>query len=331
MKMRSYKDSIIIDQPTVANYTLTGNGYISLTLTFPDENNKTRTFWPVEALSTKVIRLSAATQNIKFKILASIDKDYTFTETEVAETTLAVGVPYSHIANKTYTALQIQVKPATSDVFGTLTTYLFGTSSNDMSSVQLVAEDINIGNVDVVSSTTDALIGALTTPAAGSVNAQLADIEDDLDTIAGAVGSSKINVNISSGNPSTTPDTSGSDFAKLTTLAATLSSISGTQIGPITTTASDVDAFTATGGWSVLGFKNCTMILHNTHATLTLIYTIIGYPGAITGNGTTEFTGTLAALTQQEFVIEKKYNKIVCNVKDGSGHATYTLDYCGGQ
>jgi hypothetical protein len=106
---------------------------------------------------------------------------------------------------------------------------------------------------------------------------------------------------------------------------------SGTQIGPITTTASDVDSFTATSGWSVLGFKKCTMILHNTHATLTLIYTIIGYPGAITGNGTTEFTGTLAALTKQEFVIEKKYNKIVCNVKDGSGHATYTLDYCGGQ
>ena len=120
--------------------------------------------------------------------------------------------------------------------------------------------------------------------------------------------------------------------AKQDTQNATVNSAAGTQLTP-TTTSSDVDAFTATSGWSVLGFKNMTLILHNTHATFGLIYTIIGYPGAITGNGTTEFTGTLAALTQQEFVIQKKYNKIVCNLKDASSgsHATTTLDYCGGQ
>jgi hypothetical protein len=105
---------------------------------------------------------------------------------------------------------------------------------------------------------------------------------------------------------------------------------SGTQIGPITTTAGDVDAFD--GGWNVLGYKQCTLILNNTHATYGLIYTIIGYPGEITGNGKTLFTDTLPALTQEDFVIENRYNKIVCNCKTASGtnHATYTLDFCGG-
>ena len=124
--MRTYRDTIILDQPLVADYTLIGNGYINISMTFPEENNRTATFWKTDILSTKVLRFSAANYNIKFKVLGSLDSLLTFSETAIPETTLVVGTPYTIELSKYYTALKIQVCPDSLNNFGTFSATLTG-------------------------------------------------------------------------------------------------------------------------------------------------------------------------------------------------------------
>lgn len=74
-----------------------------------------------------------------------------------------------------------------------------------------------------------------------------------------------------------------------------------------------------------------TIIVVNTHATLTMKYRIRGFAKS----GSTYYNEiqaevTLAASTSRPHVIENSYDEITVEVIDGSGHATYAIDYCGG-
>lgn len=75
---------------------------------------------------TTHFRFSAATQNLKVKLLASIDGGATFPNEEVAEFTLTVGTDLSKVVTTFWTHLKVQVKPAAAGVHGTLSTNFAG-------------------------------------------------------------------------------------------------------------------------------------------------------------------------------------------------------------
>jgi hypothetical protein len=73
-------------------------------------------------------------------------------------------------------------------------------------------------------------------------------------------------------------------------------------------------------------------VVVNTDAALTMKYRIRGF--AKSGSSyynEIQAEATLAASTSQPHVIENSYDVITVEVIDGSGHATYAIDYCGGQ
>ena len=78
---------------------------------------------------------------------------------------------------------------------------------------------------------------------------------------------------------------------------------------------------------SELGAK--TILLENTHATLTLKYKLLGYaaPGGL--DITLVAETTLAPAEVAEFHYNNQWDRLVLQVIDGSGHATYALDYAG--
>ena len=92
-----------------------------------------------------------------------------------------------------------------------------------------------------------------------------------------------------------------------------------------TTTASYATAL----DWQVYELALKTMLLKNTHASLSLKYKLLGYA---TDNGlakelvteTTLLTGEVA-----EFHYDKQWHRLALQVIDGNGHATYQLDYEG--
>lgn len=92
-----------------------------------------------------------------------------------------------------------------------------------------------------------------------------------------------------------------------------------------TVTAAYVSALT----WacSELGAK--TILLENTHATLTLKYKLIGYaaPGGLDITLVPETT--LSPAEVAEFHYNNQWDRLVLQVIDGTGHATYALDYAG--
>ena len=108
---------------------------------------------------------------------------------------------------------------------------------------------------------------------------------------------------------------------KRTMLPQTPTTLSGTV------TASYVTALS----WSCLLYPKKTIIITNTHATLTMKYRIRGF--AKSGSSyynEIQAEYTLAALTSRPHIIDNSYDLITVEVKDGSGHATYVIDYTGG-
>ena len=81
--------------------------------------------------------------------------------------------------------------------------------------------------------------------------------------------------------------------------------------------------------WPVSELEHKTMLLKNTHASLSLKYKLLGY---VTDNGLAKelvAETTLLAGEIAEFHYDKQWHKLVLQVIDGSGHATYQLDYEG--
>lgn len=76
-----------------------------------------------------------------------------------------------------------------------------------------------------------------------------------------------------------------------------------------------------------LGAK--TMLLKNTDASLSLKYKLLGYASddGIAKELVSETT--LLAGELAEFHYDRQWHRLVLQVKDGSGHATFTIDYEG--
>lgn len=92
-----------------------------------------------------------------------------------------------------------------------------------------------------------------------------------------------------------------------------------------TTTASYVSAL----GWNVSELGQKTMLLKNTHGSLSLKYKLLGY---VVGDGVAKelvAETTLLAGEVAEFHYDRQWHRLVLQVIDGSGHATYTIDYEG--
>jgi hypothetical protein len=101
---------------------------------------------------------------------------------------------------------------------------------------------------------------------------------------------------------------------------------------PTAVTGTCTSSYVSALSWSCQNFPNKTIIVVNTHATLTMKYRIRGY--AKSGSSyynEIQAEYTLAASTSQPHVIQNSYDVITVEVTDGSGHATYAIDYTGGQ
>ncbi len=94
---------------------------------------------------------------------------------------------------------------------------------------------------------------------------------------------------------------------------------------PGTTTAVYVSALI----WLCSDLRSKIILLKNTHATLSLKYKLFGnaFDSGITKELVTETT--LLAGEIAEFHYDRQWHSLVLQVIDGSGHATYTLDYQG--
>ena len=92
-----------------------------------------------------------------------------------------------------------------------------------------------------------------------------------------------------------------------------------------TTTAS----YTGVLDWSVEELKEKTIVLKNTHGSFSLKYKLIVYASAdgIAGEEITETA--LAAGEIVKIQLLKQWAKLVLQVMDGNGHATYQVDYIG--
>jgi len=99
--------------------------------------------------------------------------------------------------------------------------------------------------------------------------------------------------------------------------------VKGSKTG--TTTAGYVTAL----DWDVSELGAKTMLLENTHAALSLKYKLSGYvsQGGVAKELVAETTlehGEIA-----EFHYDRQWHRLVLQVIDGSGHATYQVDYEG--
>ena len=142
----------------------------------------------------------------------------------------------------------------------------------------------------------------------------------------------------------TTPDTAAGDMASMSadlgTIQADIATVkadiatvaSNSEITPATVTGTCTAAYATALSLACAGVRNKTVVVVNTDAALTMKYRIRGF--AKSGSSyynEIQAEATLAASTSQPHVIESSYDMIAVEVIDGSGHATYAIDYCGGQ
>lgn len=92
-----------------------------------------------------------------------------------------------------------------------------------------------------------------------------------------------------------------------------------------TTTASYASAL----DWKVGELGSKTILLKNTDASLSLKYKLLGYvaEGGIAKELVAETTLSLGEIA--EFHYDRQWHRLVLQVIDGSGHATYSIDYEG--
>jgi hypothetical protein len=81
--------------------------------------------------------------------------------------------------------------------------------------------------------------------------------------------------------------------------------------------------------WKVSELGQKTILLKNTHASLSLKYKLLGY--ATDGGVAKELVGETTLLPGEvaEFHYDRQWHRLVLQVIDGSGHASYQLDYEG--
>lgn len=141
--------------------------------------------WDTEFLQGKVLRFSAATNDLHVKILGSVDGGATYPITAEAEFIVAVGVPVVKRISNYFSFLKIQVKPAVAGAHGTLTVTGSGSSIPDFSDVEVtVAPVITVTATDLdVRDLTSSDVVTVT----GGVG-QTADVKVSLDSEKVAIG-----------------------------------------------------------------------------------------------------------------------------------------------
>ena len=107
---------VLVSTPTIPNKTTTVNTYVDAYV------------WDTAFLNKFVIKCAAATNNLKIKILGSIDGGATFSEDVVAETTVNASAVLVTKVTDYYSAIKVQVKPAAENTHGTLSIIATGRS-----------------------------------------------------------------------------------------------------------------------------------------------------------------------------------------------------------
>jgi len=164
-------------------------------------------------------------------------------------------------------------------------------------------------------------------PTANTLLARIKSLEDKLADVKTAIEALAV----------ATPDTVAGDLASMSvdlgTIQADIATVaSNSEITPATVTGTCTAAYATALSLACAGVRNKTVVVVNTDAVLTMKYRIRGF--AKSGSSyynEIQAEATLAASTSQPHVIENSYDVITVEVIDGSGHATYAIDYCGGQ
>jgi hypothetical protein len=88
-------------------------------------------------------------------------------------------------------------------------------------------------------------------------------------------------------------------------------------------------AYVSALDWAVSELGQKTVLLKNTHGSLSLKYKMAGY--AFDGGIDKELVSEtiLEAGEIAEFHYNRQWHRLILQLKDGSGHATYTIDYEG--
>ena len=178
-----------IDRPDVADLTTTINDYVLVP--FPLDRETTRNYWDTWHLAgVKLLRFSAADNNLKVKVMGSIDGT-NFTETVEAEFSVTTATPVTKRILAYWPYLQVQVKPAVAAQHGTLSILAIGTAITAEADTELTA------SIDPAGLATEATAGdiktavealAVATPdtTAGdlaSISADLGIIQTDIATV----------------------------------------------------------------------------------------------------------------------------------------------------
>ena len=126
-----------IDRPDVADLTTTINDYVLVP--FPLDRETTRNYWDTWHLAgVKLLRFSAADNNLKVKVMGSIDGT-NFTETVEAEFSVTTTTPVTKRILAYWPYLQVQVKPAVAAQHGTLSILAIGTAITAEADTELTA------------------------------------------------------------------------------------------------------------------------------------------------------------------------------------------------
>ncbi len=94
-------------------------------------------------------------------------------------------------------------------------------------------------------------------------------------------------------------------------------------------TGTTTNAYANALAWYCSELSNKTILLKNTHGTLSLKYKLLGYVKE--GGFSTELVAETELLAGEiaEFHYDRQWQQLVLQVIDGTGHATYQVDYQG--
>ena len=326
-----------IDRPDVADLTTTINDYVLVP--FPLDRETTRNYWDTWHLAgVKLLRFTAADNNLKVKVMGSIDGT-NFTETVEAEFTVITTTPVTKRILPYWPYLQVQVKPAVAAQHGTLSILAIGTSITAEADTELTAT-IDPAGLATQATLADILAKIIAAP---STEAK----QDLILTALGLIATEATAGDIKTAAEAlavATPDTAAGDLASMSadlgTIQADIATVkadiatvaSNSEITPATVTGTCTAAYATALSLACAGVRNKTIVVVNTDAALTMKYRVRGF--AKSGSSyynEIQAEATLAASTSQPHVIENSYDVITVEVIGGTGHATYAIDYCGGQ
>jgi len=88
-------------------------------------------------------------------------------------------------------------------------------------------------------------------------------------------------------------------------------------------------AYVAALDWAVSELGSKPILLENTHTTFTLKYRLLAYAVPDGLDITIVPESTLSPAEVAEFHYSNQWDRLVLQIMDGSGHATYRLDFSG--